>query len=323
MKRVTPRVFEAKEKLEGASGFNSHKNYLNLGCTVFVSFLLLTPIFIIGANTAFALSTGDYDYQLINNGTAIEITHYNGGGYPVIPDAIEGRPVTSIGPYAFSNCTDFTSINIPGNVTTIGNYAFNDCERLASVNISNGVMTIGEGAFYDCYSLTSVTIPKSVTTIGDSAFSWCNHMTSVAILGNVKSVGNYTFMACASLASMTIPDSAIYIGDSAFCSTALTNVTIPRNVISIGDGGFAGCSSLTSIEVNASNVNYASFDGALYDFYDGNTGFTTPTWYGVSTETAIRPMSTPITEIMVLIVIATIAVLLVAYFLLRKPNEKK
>ena len=52
------------------------------------------------------------------------------------------------------------------SVTTIGTYAFRNCSKLTSVTIPNGVTTIGGGAFSGCSSLTSVTIPDSVTTIG-------------------------------------------------------------------------------------------------------------------------------------------------------------
>lgn len=59
------------------------------------------------------------------------------------------------------------------SVTSIGNYAFSNCS-LESVTIPNSVKTIGERAFVECSSLTSAVIGSGVTTIGDYAFYGTN-----------------------------------------------------------------------------------------------------------------------------------------------------
>ena len=59
------------------------------------------------------------------------------------------------------------------SVTSIGRYAFRDCSGLTSVTIGNSVTTIGFDAFDGCSGLTSVTIPNSVTSIGYGAFYGC------------------------------------------------------------------------------------------------------------------------------------------------------
>ena len=59
-----------------------------------------------------------------NNGT-ITITGYTGpGGAVTIPSTINGLPVTSIGDWAFGDCTSLTSVTIPNSVTSIGTDAF-------------------------------------------------------------------------------------------------------------------------------------------------------------------------------------------------------
>ena len=80
---------------------------------------------------------------------------------------------------AFLGRDDITSVTIPDSVTSIGNYAFFDCSNLASVNIGNGVTSIGVQVFSYCNGITSITIPDSVTEIRNYAFKYCDSLTSV------------------------------------------------------------------------------------------------------------------------------------------------
>ena len=49
---------------------------------------------------------------------------------------------------------------IPEGVTSIGYFAFSGCSNLTSITIPEGVTSIGYGAFENCSSLTSITIPE-------------------------------------------------------------------------------------------------------------------------------------------------------------------
>ena len=85
------------------------------------------------------------------SGATVTITDCDtaASGALVIPETIEGKPVTSI-----------------------GNDAFRYCESLASVTIPASVTSIGNSAFYSCTSLSSVTIPASVTSMGNDTFRY-------------------------------------------------------------------------------------------------------------------------------------------------------
>ena len=189
--------------------------------------------------------------------------------------------VTSIGNYAFYNCSGLKSVTIPDSVTSIGNSAFEDCSGLTSVTIGNSVTSIGDWAFSGCSGLTSVIIPDSVIWIGDSAFRGCSGLTSVTIGNSVTSIGRGAFYGCSGIESLVVTtgnkkyhsannciietetkklivgcktsiipsdDSVTSIGDGAFggCS-GLTSVMIGNSVTSIGDWAFSGCSGLESI----------------------------------------------------------------------------
>ena len=171
-------------------------------------------------------------------------------------------PITTIGDYAFYQCSSLTSLTIPDSVTTIGEAAFYECSSLTSVTIPDSVTSIGYYAFSDCYSLTSVTIPDSVTTIGEWAFAYCSSLTSVTIPDSVTTIGEWAFYYCISLTSVTIPDSVTVIEHSTFIFCySLTSVDIPDSVTSIGNNAFQDCRSLTSVTIpdSVTEIGYFTF----------------------------------------------------------------
>ena len=165
-----------------------------------------------------------------------------------IKQVVIGDGVTTIGGFAFTNCSSLTSITIPNSVTTIGKSAFYGCSSLTSITIPNSVTTIGEEAFSYCRALTSITIPNSVTTIGEWAFSFCSSLTSVIIPSSVTTIGYNAFRGCSSLTSVVIPNSVRTIDNETFrgCSS-LTSVTIPNSVTTIGEWAFSGCKNIKQI----------------------------------------------------------------------------
>ena len=64
------------------------------------------------------------------------------------------------------NVNQAMSISFGNEVTSIGDYAFQNCSGLTNITIPDSVTSIGNNAFYYCSGLTSVTIPNSVTSIG-------------------------------------------------------------------------------------------------------------------------------------------------------------
>jgi len=72
---------------------------------------------------------------------------------------------------------DFT---IPNSVTSIGSYAFYQCSGLTSITIPNSVTSIGSAAFYGCTNLAFIVLePMAAPTIGSSAF---NQISSAAVI---------------------------------------------------------------------------------------------------------------------------------------------
>ena len=168
---------------------------------------------------------GDLYYNLDATNQTAEVTYKSYTNYEYnkgwgitnanIPASVEfydgvGYSVTSIGEWAFSNCTGLTSVTIPNSVTSIGERAFSGCYSLTSVTIGNSVTSIGEWAFSSCHGLTSVTIGNNVTSIGKFAFDVCSGLTSVTIGNSVTSIGRSAFWGCTGLTSVHISDIAAW-----------------------------------------------------------------------------------------------------------------
>jgi hypothetical protein len=107
---------------------------------------------------------------------SITINGYNGSGSAiVIPDWIDGLPVTTIAPGTFDNAAGYalTNIVLGTNLTSIGEYAFAACVNLTSVTIPAGVTNLGSGAFDYCINLKSVYFQGNAPSAGsDVFFQW-------------------------------------------------------------------------------------------------------------------------------------------------------
>ena len=138
---------------DSCSGLTSvHISDIAAWCNIFFSYYDSNPLY--------------YAHHLYLNGEEVK-------------DLVIPNSVTSIGRYAFYNCSGLTSVTIPNSVTSIGYGAFEGCSGLTSVTIGSGVTSIGSSAFEGCSGLTSLTIGYSVTSIGHNAFTNCSELLDV------------------------------------------------------------------------------------------------------------------------------------------------
>ncbi len=238
-----------------------------------------------------------------------------------IPDT-----VVVIGARVFES-KKITAVTIPATTTTIGDYAFYNCTALTTVTIKSAentaqevALTIGSYAFEHCSVLNNVEIPARVISIGDYAYANNAGLTSITIEGdalmftngatNALTIGEYAFASYSKaygntqaqtptlkLATITLPTRLDEIGAYAFSNSALTSVNIPEGVEEIGDYAFesskklvsitlpttltklgaytsagaissmnvfSNCSALTSVTVTDGNENFATKNGVLY-----------------------------------------------------------
>ena len=230
------------------------------------------------ADTAWQNPVGASNWTWTKTATEVMLTLYTGPNDVVIPDMLDGLPVTGFGLVfktntsitlvnggnhitaidyeAFGYCYALTSVSLP-SVTSVGGSAFTQCTALTNVSLPS-VTNIDVYAFWNCRALTSISFPKA-ENVGNFAFRYCYALTNVS-LPLALNVGMTTFNNCVALTSVSLP-SAISIGSAAFdyCN-ALTSVSLP-SAISIGAGAFDHCNALTSISLpSVTSVGFSAFD---------------------------------------------------------------
>lgn len=213
-----------------------------------------------------------FEYE-VHEGEITILNYIGDSEKVVIPEKINGLPVTAIGENAFMGSTfisqlrmmsqalnqrrptvspklyeelknnRITSIVMPDTIVTIGDNAFAYTSSLNNIIIPDSVKTIGEKAFSHS-GLTEIIIPDSVETIGNGAFE-NNYLTSITIPNSVKTMGASVFRENR-ITSIVFPDSIMAIEDSTFYKNQLTDVIIPDSIISIGKYAFS--------ENNLSNI---------------------------------------------------------------------
>ena len=208
-----------------------------------------------GHTLYYVIISGTTNVDVVRPGTGSTYDNYVTGNV-VIPATVTylgtTYSVTSIGYWAFRDCSGLTSVTIPNSVTTIEEGAFYYCSGLTSVTIPNSVTSIGEYAFSNCSGLTSVTIPNSVTYIGYNAFSGCSGLTTLNF--NAINCGDFwggeyhTFYNCP-IATINIGDSVQTIpANFAYELDSLLSVTIGNSVTVIGNNAFKNCIGIDVIK---------------------------------------------------------------------------
>ena len=228
---------------------------------------------IIDVPEASAIS-GDFEYSVLEDGTA-EITGYTGfSAELVIPSEINGYKVKSIGDDAFRECSELTNVTIPDTVTEIGSSAFESCTNLSEITIPDSVTDIYGYAFFRCTSLENIIISDNINKVGFCSFNstaWYDSQPDgLVYIGNVayrykgiipqntvikikdttKCIADYAFEEQKCRFRVEIPQGVKEIGFAAFAeSSGLKEVTLSEGVEVIGARAFEGCFRLERINI--------------------------------------------------------------------------
>ena len=170
-----------------------------------------------------------------------------------------GDGITGIGNYAFSGCTNLTSVTIPEGVKKLGSQIIADTyiEKIkipSTVTDCNNEIYSGEylGALAGDGVLTEVEFAEGMTRIPPYICSSANTVERIIIPNTVTSIGSRAFNGCGGLKGVSLPDGLTKIENSAFSyCNSLTSIAVPKSITSIGNSAFSNCTSLKNAVIEA------------------------------------------------------------------------
>lgn len=165
------------------------------------------------------------DFRYASNGTEVRINKYIGkGGMVVIPDFIDGLPVTRIAenafcPYNNKNAERITGLQLPSRLEYIGSDAFQGIEKLSGVLIlpttlkkvdshafqSTGLKglvvqsscSLELNSFANIYGMEFIYVAKGCApSIDTSVFSYAEALQDLVLPKEVSDIAEETFDGC-------------------------------------------------------------------------------------------------------------------------------
>ena len=207
-----------------------------------------------------------------NNG-AITITGYTGSDADVvIPNTINGLPVTGIGTRAFFNLPALISVTIPSSSTNCQWQAFENCTNLLAAYFQGSAPK----DYWPAAAPRFYHVPKATVYYLEGATGWGSMLGPLrtvqwnpGVLDNLICTTNnstITITACVGASGPAVVPSTIKglpvtcIEDSAFLNCGvLTGVTFPNTITTVGNLAFAGCTALTGVTIPISAIGSGAF----------------------------------------------------------------
>ena len=219
----------------------------------------------------------------------------------VLPDTLDGKPVTGLAEELFAYRGDIKTIILPDSLITMEPNPFLGCTAALLVSpthphyavvegvlfdkgtqtlvaypahaeathyqVPEGTEHIAEKAFYGATNLQSITLPDSLLTLGVEAFNECAGLTAVTIPEKVNEIPLMAFHGCMGLAEVQLPSGLKTIDAWAFAKSGLKDVVLPEGLTTVGDWAFLRCTQLSGITLPASltQLSESAFDALSED----------------------------------------------------------
>lgn len=247
------------------------------------------------------------DFAYTADGGEVTITDYIGTSeHVLIPDTIDGLPVTALGHRAFYEKT-VTTVVVPDSVTEIGAACFSGDNYLVSLKLPDGLKRLPPASLESCMRLYDFDLPQSLEKIYSSVFEFNYYLTHLTLPSSLTEIEQLNFIGLYGLQSLTLaedneafkldetngllmtadgtrllhcfsdivpaeeiilPEGVKIVDPFAFhYDYDVKRIVLPEGVETIGAMAFAMCPNLTEIVIPASVTNIG-----VMDELDGRTG---------------------------------------------------
>lgn len=247
------------------------------------------------------------DFAYTADGGEVTITDYVGTSeHVLIPDTIDGLPVTALGHRAFYEKT-VTTVVVPDSVTEIGAACFSGDNYLVSLKLPDGLKRLPPTSLESCMRLYDFDLPQSLEKIYSSVFEFNYYLTHLTLPSSLTEIEQLNFIGLYGLQSLTLAeDNAAFKLDETngllmtadgtrllHCFSDISpaeeiilpegvkivdpfafhydydvkRIVLPEGVETIGAMAFAMCPNLTEIVIPASVTDIGVMDGL-----EGRTG---------------------------------------------------
>ena len=231
---------------------------------------------------SFGGQIGRVGYYAINNGNVTNLSmtlancvidSYAFSCCPASLDNLDFTQIKSIGERAFSGCIGLTFVRTSRLLTSIGQYAFYDCSSLVEAEIDGTNLSLerSAGLFKNCRNLRGVKFGDGVTRLYPSRdsyyqngthyisgmFGFCSNLQSVSIGSGVSDVPEYFMFDVGNAEDklfVSFGGQIGRVGYYALNNSNITNMNITLVNCAVDSYAFSGCSAVTLKSVDFSQV---------------------------------------------------------------------
>ena len=197
----------------------------------------------------------------------------------IIPEKIDGKPVTKINAQAFMNKNKIKEVIIPDSVRSIGAQAFYGCNQMTDITIPVDT-EYASNTFYYCGSISTINFTPGENGImidsNESAYSegtgvWfsdtvayqAGNLTTVNFSDGIKHIGANSIRSRGKLTTVNLPNNEFTVGYAAFFDDykASFDKKDILNITEFGQHSFSNCGGLEELSFNGKikEIPYRAF----------------------------------------------------------------